>query len=109
LTVTKEEQLSSDSHPRRHPDTAFRPIGDEGGLVVVPGRAEIKVLNPVAIKVFSMLDGDHSVDSIVAAVTEEFDVPGDQAARDVQSFLDELQSNGLLAAPGEKGSWEVEL
>ena len=101
--------MSSDSNPRRHPETAFRPVGDEGGLVVLPGRSEVKVLNPVAIKVFSLLDGSHSVDSIVAAVTEEFDVSDEQAARDVRAFLGELQSNGLLAAPGEKAAWEAEV
>ncbi len=45
-----EESVNSDSNPRRHPDTAFRPVGDEGGLVVIPGRSEVKVLNPVAMQ-----------------------------------------------------------
>ena len=101
--------MSSDSNPRRHPDTAFRPVGEEGGLVVIPGRSEVKVLNPVAIKVFSMLDGSHSVEAIVAAVTDEFDVNDEQAATDVQTFLGELNANGLLAMPGEKAPWEAEL
>jgi hypothetical protein len=107
--VAGEEILSSDSNPRRHPDTAFRPVGDEGGLVVIPGRSEVKVLNPVAIKVFSMLDGSHSVEAIVAAVTEEFDVNNEQASTDVEAFLGELSSNGLLAVAGEKAPWEAEI
>jgi len=98
-----------DSNPRRHPDTAFRPVGDEGGLVVIPGRSEVKVLNPVAIKVFAMLDGSHTVEAIVAAVTDEFDVDDQQASTDVHAFLDDLSANGLLAKPGEKAPWEVEL
>lgn len=101
--------MSSESNPRRHPDTAFRPVGDEGGLVVLPGRSEVKVLNPVAIRVYSMLDGDHSVDSIVEAVTEEFQVDAATAARDVGDFLGELKEHGLLAAPGERAPWEAEL
>ena len=101
--------MSSESNPRRHPDTAFRPVGEEGGLVVVPGRAEINVLNPVAIKVFAMLDGSHSVEAIVAAVTEEFDVDGAQASTDVHAFLAVLSENGLLAGSGEKAPWEAEL
>ena len=101
--------MSSDSNPRRHPDTAFRPFGDEGGLVVIPGRSEIKVLNPVAIKVFSMLDGSHSIETIVAAVTAEFEVNDEQASTDVQAFLGELKANGLLAMAGEKAPWEAEL
>ncbi len=76
--------------------------------MVLPGRSEVKVLNPVAIKVFAMLDGTHSVEAIVAAVTEEFDVNGEQASTDVEAFLGVLSSNGLLAAPGEKAPWEAE-
>ena len=101
--------MSSDSNPRRHPETAFRSVADEGGLIVIPGKSEIKVLNPVAMTVFALLDGDHSVDSIVKAVTEEFDVTSDQAEKDVALFLSELKEHGLLAAPGETPSWEAEL
>ena len=76
---------------------------------MIPGRSEVKVLNPVAIKVFSMLDGSNTVEAIVAAVTEEFDVNDEQASTDVESFLGELNANGLLAKPGEKAPWEAEL
>ncbi len=37
--------MTSSRLPKKHPDSAFRAIGDEGGLVVLPGRAEVKVLN----------------------------------------------------------------
>ena len=84
--------------PRRHPDSAFRPVGDEGGLVVLPGRSEVKVLNPVAIKVFGLLDGSHSVDQIAGLVTEEFDVGEEQALEDIHAFLAELDRNGMLEA-----------
>lgn len=96
--------MSPSSFPRRHPDTAFRPIGDEGGLVVLPGSAEVKVLNPVGIKIYSLLDGEHSVESIAAAVVEEFDVAEDQARRDIEAFLKELESNGMLVAEATEGS-----
>ena len=99
--------MSTDSNPRRHPDTAFRPVGDEGGLVVIPGRSEVKVLNPVAIKVFSLLDGEHSVDQIVSAVIDEFAVESGEARKDVEAFLSLLGEHGLLAAPGERGTWEA--
>ncbi len=89
--------------PRRHPDSAFRPVGDEGGLVVLPGRSEVKVLNPVAIKVFGLLDGSHSVDQIARLVTEEFDVGEEQALEDIRAFLAELDQHGMLE-PGEAES-----
>ena len=83
--------------PRRHPDSAFRQIGDEGGLVVLPGRSEVKVLNPVGIAVFSLLDGSRDVDTLAAAVAGEFEIELAQAKVDVMAFLAELQREGLLA------------
>ena len=89
--------MTSQNNPRRHPDTAFRPVGDEGGLVVLSEKSEVKVLNPVAIKVFSLLDGKHSVEQIVSKVREEFDVSEQEALRDVSGFIEELKSHGMLA------------
>jgi hypothetical protein len=88
---------SAADYPRRHPDTAFRPVADEGGLVVLPGQAEVKVLNPVAIRVFGLLDGLHSVEEIARLVTDEFEVDHDQAVTDIRSFIEELESHGMLA------------
>ncbi len=85
------------SYPRRHPDTAFRQVGDEGGLVVLPGKAEVKVLNPVGIAVFSRLDGTRDVDALAAAVADEFEIGISEAREDVLAFLDELQGAGMLA------------
>ncbi len=91
------ENPSSGDRPRRHPDSSYRAIGDEGGLVVLPGRAEVKVLNPVAVKIFSLLDGKHTLDDIVSEVTAEFDVPTEVARRDAEEFLQELAGHGMLA------------
>jgi len=92
-------------HPRRHPDTAFRKIGDAGGMVVIPGRSEVKVLNPVGIVVFSLLDGTRDIEALASAVEAEFDTSPEQARRDVLEFLLDLQREGMLAeeaaVPGE--------
>jgi hypothetical protein len=72
-------------------------VGDEGGLVVLSEKSEVKVLNPVAIKVFGLLDGKHSPEQIAKLVAEEFDVSEEEALRDVNGFLEELESHGMLA------------
>ena len=95
------------ANPRRHPDTAFRQVGDEGGLVVLSGRAEVKVLNPVGIAVFSLLDGSRDVDTLAATIAGEFEIELSQARQDVVEFLTELQREGMLAdaaAPVERTS-----
>jgi hypothetical protein len=56
----------------------------------------VKVLNPVAIAVFSLLDGSRDVDALTAAVADEFEIGFEQAKEDVVSFLADLQREGLL-------------
>jgi len=83
--------------PRRHPDSAFRAVGEEGGLVVLAGRAEIKVVNTVAIRIFELLDGTRTPEQIADVVTSEYDVEREVALAHVRVFLEELSSHGMLA------------
>ncbi|MBZ5640011.1 MAG: PqqD family protein [Acidobacteriia bacterium] len=90
------DTIAIPDRPRRNPDCAYRVIAEDGGLVVLPGRSEVKVLNPVGVKVYSLLDGKNTVEDIVAAVTLEFEVPAETARKDVQEFLGELAAQGML-------------
>lgn len=83
-------------YPRKSRENAYRPFGDEGGLVVVPPRSEIKVLNSVASLIYSLMDGQHSRGQIVARIADEFDIDSTQAAADLDGFLRELAAEGLL-------------
>ena len=93
--------LSLDARPRRHPDSAFRPIADEGGLVVLPGRAEVKVLNPVGIRIFGLLDGTHSMAEIAGVIAAEYEVAEADAQEDVRAFVEELNAHGMLAGEAQ--------
>ena len=89
---------TSANFPRRHPDAAYREIANEGGIVVLPGTKEVKVLNPVGIRVFSLMDGKHTAEDIARAVTDEFDVDYGTALKDVRAFLEEVRlTDGMLA------------
>ena len=96
--------MTMDQYPRRDPKASFRQMGDEGGLVVLPNRNEVKVLNPVGIKIFSMLDGAHSEGQIAEAVAEEFEIGLEQARGDVDLFLGELRRNGMLVDAAQAGA-----
>lgn len=89
----------SDPRPRRHPDSAYKAIGEEGGLVVLPDRREVKVLNPVGVRVFSLIDGSRTLSDIVREICNEYEVSEEVAGRDVRAFLDQLGENGMLAGP----------
>jgi len=65
--------------------------------VVLPSRSEVKVLNPAGALIFSLLDGTHSREQIRDAVSSEFDVSPEQASRDVDAFLSDLEDHGMLA------------
>ena len=85
------------THPRRNPKTSFRDFGEDGGLVVLPGRAEVKVLNAVGMRIYPLLDGKHSRDQIVDAIVSEFEISPEEARQDLDAFLSELGANGMLA------------
>ena len=53
-------------------------------------------LNPVGTLIWKLLDGQHSVEDIVAAICETFEVEPEQASQDVQRLLDELLTNMLI-------------
>jgi hypothetical protein len=76
-------------------------MGEEGGLVVLPMKREVKVLNPVAIKIFSMLDGTHTEAQIADAVVEEFETSVEEAVEDIRAFLGDLRRNGMLVGGEE--------
>ena len=89
--------FDANDRPRRHPDSSYREIGGEGGLVVLPGRAEVKVLNPVGVKIFALLDGERTLREIASEVAAEFDVGSETALRDARDFLSDLDAHGMLA------------
>ena len=89
-------------YPRRVTGTAYRDVDGEGGLVVLPDKREVKVLNPVGSLIFSLLDGQHSQEQIAEAVAQEFEVTPDAAQRDLEEFLRDLQAAGMLEI-GEAG------
>jgi len=77
-------------------------------MVVLSSSSQVKVLNPVGIKIFSLLDGKHSNDDIVREVVAEFEVAEEQARVELVAFLDELAADGMLARPEQSTAREVE-
>lgn len=99
--------MSVPQRPSRVQECSYRAVGNDGGLVVLPGRSEVKVLNPAAILVFSRLDGEHTIDQIVGEVVEQFDVEPEIARRDIEAFLEQLAEHGMLRdenAPTEEAA-----
>ena len=92
--------------PCRSPETAYRSVSDEGGLVVLPNRSEVKVLSPVGARIFELLDGTRTVDDIASTIVDEYEVAHDQARGDVDEFVVSLREHGMLAEPAGETNGE---
>jgi hypothetical protein len=79
-----------------------------GEAVLVPLRRQssdltsIFTLNEVGAAIWELIARARSVSEIARAVSERFEVSGDQALADVIRFAAELQTRGFIAeAPGD--------
>jgi hypothetical protein len=77
-----------------------------GETIIVPVRGQVGDLeaiynfNDVGSFIWERLDGRASVDQIIEALCQEFEVPREQAAQDAAEFLESLQSAGLITPSG---------
>jgi coenzyme PQQ synthesis protein D (PqqD) len=79
-----------------------RQIAGETLIVPVTGHVvdleSIYVLNPVAARIWELLESPTTADRIARAVADEFAVSLERASPDVLEFLDALGSRGLIQA-----------
>ncbi len=84
----------------RNPNAAYR-VYDGQATVVMPDRAEVKVVNEVGSVIWDKIDGRRTVGQIVEsaleAVLEGYDVTPDQARRDIMAFLGDLREHGMVS------------
>jgi hypothetical protein len=85
----------------RHADDVIcREVGAESILVPIRNNVGsldyIYTLSPVAAHIWTLLDGTHTVDDIVKALCDEYDVTSDQAAADVAELVTDLEQVSLL-------------
>lgn len=81
--------------PRRSPNSAFR-VYDGQATIVLPDRAEVKVLNPVASLVWERMDGARTVAQLIEAVVDEYEIEAEAARRDVVEFIETLREHGMV-------------
>ena len=83
------------SPPRRNPSAGFR-IFEGQAVVVLPDEAEVNILNEVGARVWELIDGVHSVESIVDRICEEYDIGREQVERDVRDLLSNLNDHRMI-------------
>lgn len=84
---------------RKNPNAAFR-VYDGQATVVMPERAEVKVVNEVGSLVWEKIDGRRTVGQVVEsaleAIVKDFEVTPDEARRDILAFLGDLREHGMV-------------
>ncbi|MDQ3280986.1 MAG: PqqD family protein [Acidobacteriota bacterium] len=92
--------MSNPSIYRRSQDVVCRQVGAESILVPIRhnvGNLDfVYTLSPVAARVWSLLDGTHTVDAIVGELCNEFDVDAATATADVGALLADLAGASLV-------------
>jgi hypothetical protein len=79
------------------PDVRYRLIGEEA-VIVRQNSAEVLVLNSLGSRILSLLSEGREPDRIRATLLDEYDVEERQLSGDMERFLDELLSVGLIVS-----------
>ncbi len=84
---------------KKNPNAAYR-VYDGQATVVMPERAEVKVVNEVGSLVWEKIDGRRTVGQVVESALEsilkDFEVNPDEARRDILAFLGDLHDHGMV-------------
>ena len=84
-------------YPSPSEGLVWRVVDDEL-IIVRPGDGDLLVLNQVGAFIWQAMDGRQTVADLSQLVCNEYEVSPDQAQADVEDFLNELESQGLLAS-----------
>ena len=77
------------------PDAAYR-IYDGHATIVLPSKARVNVLNPVASLVWDAIDGRRTLAEILETVLRDYDVPREEATKDLLDFVSALRDQGMV-------------
>jgi pyrroloquinoline quinone biosynthesis protein D len=86
--------VNDQSRPRFGKGVKLRHDADGVAMLLVPEGA--LVLNPPASAALELVDGERSIDEIVAAVVARFDVTLERAHADVHELFERLALRGFL-------------
>ncbi|HJU64780.1 MAG TPA: PqqD family protein [Gemmatimonadaceae bacterium] len=69
---------------------------DDGSVVLDLRTKRYYSLNETAALVWSMLEGDHSIEAILRRLCETYEVSGEEARRSLDALLAELEAEELV-------------
>ncbi|OGV69350.1 MAG: hypothetical protein A2283_08160 [Lentisphaerae bacterium RIFOXYA12_FULL_48_11] len=87
--------ITPDSKPKKTENAVYR-IVDEQAVIVEPKKGLVNVVNDVGSRIWTEIDGNHSVGQIAGIITSEYAISASQALKDTAEFLNELENNQLI-------------
>jgi hypothetical protein len=66
------------------------------GIIVLPERGEIKVVNEIGARIWSLIDGQRSIQEIATQINNEYQVDVIEAQQDTLDFVRTLEERGLV-------------
>ncbi len=71
-------------------------------VVVLPEKGQVKVLNEVGARIWSLADGGRSVRDIAAIISTEFAVTPAEAEADTLAFIATLAAKDIVSLSAQK-------
>jgi SynChlorMet cassette protein ScmD len=87
--------MSSSANPIANPLVVLRQEFDDWAILFDPDTAEATCINPVGVAVWQQLDGQHSVEEIIAALRRDYDDVSDTVEQEVTAFVQQLVERGF--------------
>jgi hypothetical protein len=87
--------VSLDWVPVQNPAVVGRFVGDEA-VLVLPLKGQVKVLNEVGARIWSLMDGIRTVKEISAVIFDEFSTSEDEVMKDAQDFCEQLAEREII-------------
>lgn len=90
------DPMNLESIPKKNPNAAFRTYDGEA-TIVLPDRAEVKVLNPSGSTIWEAIDGRRSLGEILDLVLREYETTREEAEADLLEFVASLREQGMVS------------
>lgn len=86
-------EAQASDRPRRR-DSVI--VGELDHSMVIEVESALLRLNPTAFALWQLCDGDTTLDEMVAAICDLFDIDPAEAAHDVRNTIREMRTTGLV-------------
>ena len=87
--------LNLNTIPHPHPEIIARVVEKEA-VLVLPLQGQVKVLNEVGARIWSLIDGVRNTSEIITTVCQEYDTTLEAATSDTTAFLTQLADRGII-------------